>query len=115
MSLSLSTITISPNPSMVDQNDVQIKITNLKPGQPVTLQCLFRTRKTIFCSHAHYIASLMGQINVASDNSFGGSYTGVSPMGIFWSMQPVNDKGEFKPSRFLPRSDQQSFNLKVNI
>lgn len=115
MPLSSSTITISPNPSMMDQEDVQIEIANLKPGQHVTLQCLFKTRKTIFCSHAHFVACLMGRINVASDNSFGGSYTGVSPMGIFWSMQPVDLKGDFKPSRFLPTSDRQSFNLKVII
>ena len=111
--MSPSSITILPNPSMMDQDDVQITLTNLRPGQHVTLQALIKKRKTIFYSHAHFVASLSGTINVASDNSFGGSYTGVSPMGIFWSMQPVDKKGVFKAARYLPISDRQSFILKV--
>ena len=115
MIMSPSSITISPNPSMMDQDDVQITITNLKPGQHVTLEALIKKRKTIFRSHAHFVASLSGTINVASDNSFGGSYTGVSPTGIFWSMQPVDEKGVFRAARYLPTSDRQSFILKVYI
>ena len=98
---------------MMDEDDIGISITNLKPSQQVTLQALIKPRKSLFCSHAHFVADLSGTVNISTANSFGGSYTGISPMGIFWSMQPVDKKGVFKPTRFLPTSDRQPFTLKV--
>eukprot|EP00111_Clytia_hemisphaerica_P007080 TCONS_00020562-protein len=110
----MRTIEITPNPSMMDE-EIQIVIKNLYSGQHITVYSQVQERKTLFRSHAHFIADLNGVVNLASDNSFGGCYTGVSPMGILWSLQPVNEKGGFKPARYLPRKvmDPQEFVLRV--
>ena len=105
---------INQNPSLMDQ-EIEISISNLQPGQRITLHCRTKERKTCFVSHAQFTANMSGDVNLISDASLAGSYTGISSMGIFWSMQPVDDKGVFAPLRYLPKNvlEPKEFILQV--
>ncbi|KAM4522756.1 acyl-coenzyme A thioesterase 1-like [Odontesthes bonariensis] len=68
---------------------VQIKVEGLAPHKPVKLTSkLTDDRGIIFKASALYKADETGQVDVCSVPSFGGSYTGVEPMGLFWAMAP---------------------------
>ena len=88
---------------------------NLQPGQQITLNCDTIERNTLFTSHAHFMANLSGEVDTRVDPSFGGSYNGVSQMGIFWSMTPRGNDGRLKAIRYIPDDVVQprKFTLKV--
>ncbi|XP_072218392.1 acyl-coenzyme A thioesterase 1-like [Leuresthes tenuis] len=68
---------------------VQIKVEGLAPHKPVRLTSkLADDRGIIFRASALYKADETGQVDVCRAPSFGGSYTGVEPMGLFWAMAP---------------------------
>ena len=87
---------IEVNPSLtttVDQK-VDIIVRNLPPKQSVILRARTMDDSNIlFESLAKYKADENGEVLllVSSDSSLGGSYTGVEPMGLFWSMKPVTE------------------------
>ena len=67
-----------------------------KPLQKITLGAnIVGDSGEIFQSHAHYIADKHGEVDVYRDSSLGGSYSGVEPMGLLWSMKqaPEQKKG----------------------
>ena len=75
----------------VDQSG-DITVRNLTPEQNITLRA--RTvddSNIVFESFANYKADENGEVLVSSQPSLGGSYSGVEPMGLFWSMKPVAD------------------------
>jgi len=61
------------------------------------------------------VANLSGEINTKVDPSFGGSYHGVSQMGIFWAMTPVDKDGRLKAVRYIPDNviEPRKFTLEV--
>ena len=68
---------------------VQVKVEGLAPFKPVELRSrLVDDRGVIFKASALYRADETGQVDVCRAPSLGGSYTGVEPMGLFWSMAP---------------------------
>ncbi|XP_028392681.1 acyl-coenzyme A amino acid N-acyltransferase 1-like [Dendronephthya gigantea] len=95
---------INVNPSLTTLVDekVDIIVSNLRPDEMVTLQA--RTvddNNLLFVSTAKYRANRNGEVLVSSQASLGGSYTGVEPMGLFWSMKPDTnaDKHDFLTKR----------------
>lgn len=66
---------------------VQIRVSGLKPGA----ECTIRSRATIgprvALGRATFKADENGSIDVAKQASIKGSYVGVDPMGLFWSME----------------------------
>lgn len=68
---------------------VQVKVEGLAPYKQVQLRSkLVDDRGVIFKASALYKADETGQVDVCRTPSLGGSYTGVEPMGLFWSMAP---------------------------
>lgn len=68
---------------------VQVKVEGLAPHKPVELRSkLVDDRGVIFKASARYKADEIGQVDVSRAPSLGGSYTGVEPMGLFWSLAP---------------------------
>ena len=68
---------------------VQVKVEGLAPHKPVELRSkLVDDRGVIFKASAKYKADETGQVDVSRAPSLGGSYTGVEPMGLFWSLAP---------------------------
>nr|CAB3225055.1 bile acid-CoA:amino acid N-acyltransferase [Phallusia mammillata] len=78
--------------SMSDQ-PISIKIQGLEKHQVYTLHSFTRTQpKSLFECVVKYKADRQGCINLEQDCALGGSYEGVEPMGLFWSMEssPAN-------------------------
>lgn len=68
---------------------VQVKVEGLAPHKPVELRSkVVDDRGEIFKASALYRADDSGQVDVSRAPSLGGSYTGVEPMGLFWSLAP---------------------------
>ena len=89
----MAKITVYPSSTTAIDKKIDIIMSNLSPGQDVIL----RARTTddsniVFESFAHYKANENGEVLVSSQPSLGGSYTGVEPMGLFWSMMPVTER-----------------------
>ena len=81
-------ITLCPKFSLVDKI-TKINVFRLKPLQKITLAArVVGDSGQVFDSHAHFIATKHGQVDVCSQPSVGGSYRGVSAMGLLWSMKP---------------------------
>ena len=80
-------IEMAPNPSFVDE-DVSIRVCRVPPGARVTLRAEVNDDAgRIWKACASYVANSTGCVNVASDESLGGTYRGYDGMGLFWSMK----------------------------
>ncbi|KAK7477484.1 hypothetical protein BaRGS_00031308 [Batillaria attramentaria] len=88
----LCTIRVSPGVTLFDQN-VHIRVEGLIKHSKVTLQAWsfteWRRKEVLFLSHGHFYADQDGVVDLDRDPSLGGTYTGVDPMGLFWSLKPL--------------------------
>ena len=106
-----SVISVEPKSSLVDTK-VKILVSGLERKQNVTLQARIVGEKgEVFESYAHYIADKDGGIDVGSDSSFGGSYRGVEPMGLIWSMKLA--PGQRKGTRLIKRDVTKPFEVEL--
>lgn len=90
-----SEILVKPRQSLVDEK-IDISVKGLSPGQPITLTAkLTGDSKEQFESYGHFVANEAGNVYVAEHPCLYGTYTGVDPMGLLWSMQlsPGQRKG----------------------
>ncbi|XP_029309560.1 LOW QUALITY PROTEIN: acyl-coenzyme A thioesterase 1-like [Cottoperca gobio] len=68
---------------------VQVKVDGLRSGHVVTLRARSTDEKgVVFSSSASYKADESGEIDLERDPSLSGTYIGVEPMGLLWSMRP---------------------------
>lgn len=68
---------------------VQVTVEGLAPHKPVELRSkLVDDKGIVFKASAQYKADEAGQVDLSRAPSLGGSYTGVEPMGLFWSLAP---------------------------
>lgn len=68
---------------------VQVKVEGLAPHKTVELRSrVVDDRGVTFQASALYKADETGQVDVCRAPSLRGSYTGVEPMGLFWSLAP---------------------------
>jgi dienelactone hydrolase len=89
---------ISPNPAFVD-DDVRISLHGLPPASMISIHAsTVDDQRRIWKSQAHFRADSSGSVNTFTDNSVRGTYRGVSPMGLFWSMKPANKNASTKSS-----------------
>ncbi|HXT73100.1 MAG TPA: acyl-CoA thioester hydrolase/BAAT C-terminal domain-containing protein [Candidatus Angelobacter sp.] len=80
-------IEIAPNPSFIDE-DVTIYVHGVAPGVRVTLRAEVKDDAVrIWEARGTYVADAAGSVNVASQESLGGTYRGCDAMGLFWSMK----------------------------
>ncbi|HZO73243.1 MAG TPA: acyl-CoA thioesterase/bile acid-CoA:amino acid N-acyltransferase family protein [Ktedonobacteraceae bacterium] len=83
---------VTPLEALVDEQ-VAIRLSGLLPGQTATLW--MRTRdgqEDVWVSSASFVADDHGEIDLTTQQPVAGSYHKVDPMGLFWSMQPVEKK-----------------------
>lgn len=67
---------------------ITIRLTELEPGTPVTLTTeLSDQLGRLWVGRAEFVADEEGVIDTSRQPSLAGSYTGVDPMGLFWSMR----------------------------
>ena len=85
----MALVRVRPFASQIDEI-MRISVAGLFGKQRVTLKTkLTGDKGERFESFAHYIADEQGRVCVSSQPSVGGSYTGVEPMGLMWSMKPL--------------------------
>ena len=95
----------SPDALLRDQ-PVAITVTGLKPESSYTLRAEFASRAgTIWRSEAEFRADSKGEIDISKMAPLSGSYTGVDPTGLIWSLQNSKEKS---PDGLTFDSDDQS-------
>jgi dienelactone hydrolase len=89
-----ATFEISPRPVFVDQ-EVHIQLDGLQPRQSVRIRALTdddEGRRWTSC--AEFRADSSGRVDLVAQESLGGTYHGVSPMGLLWSMKLANEHSD---------------------
>ena len=86
---------VEPGESMYDEQ-IHIQVKGLIADELVTVVALCKpTSSSSYFSYAHYVANNEGNVDITEMQSIGGSYVGVEPMGLFWSISPFqNDQSE---------------------
>ena len=86
---SAARLRVLPSTSCMFDEPVQIKLSGLTARQHVELQSNLKDDKGVnFKATATYQADGNGEVDLSRHPSLGGTYTGVEPMGLFWSMRP---------------------------
>ncbi|KAJ7403165.1 Acyl-coenzyme A thioesterase 1 [Pitangus sulphuratus] len=81
-------VMVLPSPKCLFDDPVQIRVVGLHPQQAVTLRTsLVDESGELFQAHAHYRAGSSGELDLSCSPALGGSYLGVEPMGLLWSLQ----------------------------
>lgn len=83
---------ITPNDAFIDE-DVRIRLSGLAPHQHVQIRASTEdddNRRWI--SEARFVSNDRGEVDLATQESTGGTYRGVAPMGLFWSMRLAEGK-----------------------
>ncbi|KAM4697798.1 acyl-coenzyme A amino acid N-acyltransferase 1-like [Rhinophrynus dorsalis] len=82
-------LTVVPEVGLADEH-VQIKAIGLRPLQPVTIRLTLQDDKgELFQSRAFFKSDTKGEVNLERNESLGGTYRGIQPMGLVWSLKPV--------------------------
>ncbi|XP_062373498.1 acyl-coenzyme A thioesterase 5-like isoform X2 [Sardina pilchardus] len=82
-------LSLQPTRGLVDEK-FQIVVRNLHPKQEVTLHSLHHSEDNDYWeAFGHYTSDENGTVTVMEDASRGGTYVGVEPMGLLWSLQPI--------------------------
>ena len=92
MSSSVALI-VSPEKTMFDEQ-IKIQIKGLATGAAVTVAAICSpsiNNPATFLSYAHYTANEEGVVDIETMASDGGSYVGVEPMGLLWSLTSTHD------------------------
>uniref|UniRef100_H2Y512 Acyl-CoA thioester hydrolase/bile acid-CoA amino acid N-acetyltransferase domain-containing protein n=1 Tax=Ciona savignyi TaxID=51511 RepID=H2Y512_CIOSA len=108
-------IKVEPNPGIADKK-VRICVEGLPAASDVTLHARTQvTEKCFYESFAQYRVPTSGILDLEKEASIEGTYTGVKPMGLLWSMDGKADREE-DIIRLIHRdvTTPQYINLKVH-
>ena len=93
---------------MWSSKPAEITVTGVKPDSLVTLTLTTKDAAGhTWKSQATYHADLSGTLSVEHVAPLKGSYRGIDPMGLFWSMRPQNNKHE----EFTPPAKVMTYTL----
>ncbi|XP_076026250.1 peroxisomal succinyl-coenzyme A thioesterase-like [Genypterus blacodes] len=82
-------LSVQPSRGLMDEKFC-ILLHNVQPAAQITLHALHQCEAGVnWESFGHYTADASGRVNVCEDVSLGGTYTGVEPMGLLWSLGPA--------------------------
>uniref|UniRef100_A0A8C4XPR8 Acyl-coenzyme A thioesterase 1 n=1 Tax=Falco tinnunculus TaxID=100819 RepID=A0A8C4XPR8_FALTI len=77
-----------PAPRCLLDDPVRVRVAGLAPWQPVTLRASLRDESgELFEARARYRAGSSGELDLGRSPALGGSYRGVEPMGLLWSLR----------------------------
>eukprot|EP00794_Sanderia_malayensis_P017002 gene17002-18715_t len=106
-------IIASSRPVLVDER-FAIVVQNLQQFQHVTLRVELRSEKNeVYEALGHFIADSHGAVSLNKDPSFGGTYTGIDEMGLFWSLRPA--PGQRRGLRYIPKNIDKPMKFKVEL
>ncbi|XP_030415414.1 LOW QUALITY PROTEIN: acyl-coenzyme A thioesterase 5-like [Gopherus evgoodei] len=81
-------VKVLPSPKCVFFDPIQITVEGLSPLQKVTLRAsLTGENGEFFQSFAYYRAESNGELDLTCSSALAGSYSGVEPMGLLWSLE----------------------------
>ena len=81
----------SPDTSLY-YKPLEIEASGFEPGQQVTIAVnAIDSEGNNWTSSAVFVTNNFGIVNPTQSESVSGSYTGVRPMGLFWSMKSIDD------------------------
>jgi dienelactone hydrolase len=85
---------VSPSPEALFADRLHIVLTEFNAGAEVEIRAersmtFGGPAPQLFRSSARFLADANGRVDLASAAPIAGSYTGVDPMGLFWSMSAV--------------------------
>ncbi|XP_019202898.1 acyl-coenzyme A thioesterase 1 [Oreochromis niloticus] len=81
---------------------IKLKVEGLRSRQVVTMRARLTDDKgVVFSSSATYRANGSGEVDLNRDPSLGGSYFGVEPMGLLWSMRAEKSHKKFQKATSL--------------
>ncbi|HVB87038.1 MAG TPA: acyl-CoA thioesterase/bile acid-CoA:amino acid N-acyltransferase family protein [Candidatus Dormibacteraeota bacterium] len=81
---------VPPNGAFIDE-DVEIRLSGLAPHQSVRIHATTEDDENRrWMSDATFRADSRGQVDLATQEPTAGTYRGVAPMGLFWSMRLAN-------------------------
>jgi dienelactone hydrolase len=87
-----ASLEVTPLDALVDE-PVAIRLSGLQPGQSVKFWAHTRDSEgKAWASSASFVAGSDGEIDLATQQPVAGDYRQVDPMGLFWSMQPLEQK-----------------------
>ncbi|XP_076004510.1 acyl-coenzyme A thioesterase 6-like [Genypterus blacodes] len=93
---SLIRLRLLPRAKCLFDEPIQVKVAGLRSKQLVTMKATATDdRAVIFTSSATYRADDCGEVDLQRDPSLRGSYVGVEPMGLLWSMRPNMKHGYY--------------------
>jgi dienelactone hydrolase/RimJ/RimL family protein N-acetyltransferase len=83
-------IEVSKQYALIDER-IEISISNLAAQETITLEALCRDKdNNTWTSHATFEADSNGIVTLAKQAPISGTYSGIDPMGLFWSMASPN-------------------------
>eukprot|EP00062_Callorhinchus_milii_P004166 gi/632942251/ref/XP_007886310.1/ PREDICTED: acyl-coenzyme A thioesterase 1-like [Callorhinchus milii] len=83
------TVHLLPSAKCLFDDPLQIRADGLSPLQQVTMKGSLTDEKgETFESFAYYEADERGELDLSRSPSLGGHYSGIEPMGLFWSLIP---------------------------
>ncbi|XP_052697300.1 bile acid-CoA:amino acid N-acyltransferase-like [Crassostrea angulata] len=74
-----------PIEALVDEK-VWITVDGLSPNEPVTIKASLEEDNKKFSSYGCFTSMERGRVDLGTQPSLQGTYTGVDSMGILWSM-----------------------------
>ncbi len=76
-------------------DEVRIRVVGVSPNQPLRVRAVTHDDDNgLWSSHAEFRADAAGCIDWSLTESLGGTYRGVSPMGLFWSMHLADEHAD---------------------
>ncbi len=107
---------LMPREALVDER-VSIKLIGFEPHQVITVRAYMQSSVVRqWESHATYRVDEQGTVDMSSQEPIAGTYEGIDPMGLFWSMysKPIEKGGSpSSPYTALP-PDQVRFTAEVD-
>lgn len=83
----MAEILVNPQSAPLDR-EVDVVVVGLPPGKPVTVQLSTGDR----ASHGVFVADERGVVDLTRHEPVEGTYSGVDPMGLFWSLERTGGK-----------------------
>ncbi len=85
-------ITVLPKKALIDI-PVKISISNITANEQITVKASCKDKnKDTWTSQATFQANDKGSVNIAKQSPLAGTYNGIHPMGLLWSMAPIDKK-----------------------
>ena len=95
-------IKLTVTPAAFWTDEIDIVASGFQPGERIRIvSSVIDDLATEWTAHGDYVADLTGSIDVSTAPSVGGSFLGVDPAGLFWSLRPNG-------------SDDRSFQIQAN-